>query len=335
MRKELKYDRTTESAAGFPKLYESGYQQGRIDAFDAWRKQGYVGLKELRARRLEIDVELEKYEAVSGGLKSLQDAWEHFGAFLGEGHGGDLALELERIEYSRIPKLLAALKAGSVGYMPDRDLLTDQRAAAATEKLAHECEKFIVNNSYKTMIKNKEELTDAEWHCPYNLSCFEFHMKANDKFLYFIVFMLDVDGEREFNIAVNVRQNGEDFWFLSGQSPDANVLPLAPTLIEEIRAICILLDADVVVKQQHRVAARINDQRGEIKDLPEYEFHTLQLRKSVRYEGTEIIGDEKRRSPRLHLRRGHWRRVGSYKTWVRWSVVGDATLGIVDKQYKA
>jgi hypothetical protein len=38
---------------------------------------------------------------------------------------------------------------------------------------------------------------------------------------------------------------------------------------------------------------------------------------------------------RLHLRRGHWRHFATYRTWIKWMMVGNPDLGFVDKEYRA
>ncbi len=306
----------------------------RERAFEAWRSVGYKNRHEIAAEIAVSNERLGHYQFQIDALDMLKDVHGQLGELLGINDGKDLSLKFERIETSRVPKFAAALREDKVGVLATKEFLAPKQAAGM-HKMAMECEKIIVNNSYKKMIENKEELQDAEWHCPYNLSCFEFHIEANKKFMYFIIFMLDVDETKEYRVAVNVRKGKRDLWALVQYDVLEEDFPLVPVLKDEIRAICILMDADVIVQKQHRIAARYNDQRRHTEDLPEYEFKTISLRRSVQYEGDDMGNEEKRRSPRLHLRRGHWRRVGSYKTWVRWSVVGNAALGVIDKQYRA
>lgn len=341
MRKELKYERTTESAASFPEMYRKGFDQGKLAALDVWQSEGYVSLKEMEAKRLGLETEIGKYEYQLDTLRRLKEMMEHVGGFIGVDDFSSLVLEFEPIQVSRIGKCLAASKAGLLISLENRAPLN---TFDSLKKTFVDCEKFIVNKSYHSFIENKDELNGADWVLPYEECCFEFHLKANGKYIYFIVFAADrSDIGKVFATFINYRRGKEDIWCAIGghgedgrriTNQDYEAFPLFDVLIREIRGISILLDAGVVVREQRRVAARLNDQSRKSVALPEYEFHVLKLRQSVRYEGAEIVNDEKRRSPRLHLRRGHWRRVGSYKTWVRWSVVGDARLGMISKTYE-
>ena len=96
-----------------------------------------------------------------------------------------------------------------------------------------------------------------------------------------------------------------------------------------IRGLCIALDAEVaeteVVRAQHAGMAKR-------ADLPEISHHVVSL--GARHR-TSTIGAGEGRGKRLHFRRGHWRHYETSKTWVRWTLVGDVSLGYVEKTYVA
>lgn len=101
---------------------------------------------------------------------------------------------------------------------------------------------------------------------------------------------------------------------------------------DQVRAACVALDAGVAVTiegaspPEKLNAKRLRNGRPQMKAL-----HVIDLAKRHR-QGARGDGDLARK--RLHFRRGHWRHYENTKTWVKWCLVGDPSLGFVDHHYR-
>lgn len=103
-------------------------------------------------------------------------------------------------------------------------------------------------------------------------------------------------------------------------------------IITQARAIAICLDADVVRADPIRAPTSLNAARIKQGKLPLYDYHVLSL--ANRRGAARLAPEHPGRRKRCHFRRGHWRHYESHKTWIRWMLVGDASLGFVDKDYR-
>jgi len=76
---------------------------------------------------------------------------------------------------------------------------------------------------------------------------------------------------------------------------------------------------------------KLNRKREKNRKLPFYEYYILKIAGGSR---SDSLGGGTHMSPRMHLRRGHPRRLQTGKiTWVRPCVVGNIKNGIIDKDY--
>lgn len=118
---------------------------------------------------------------------------------------------------------------------------------------------------------------------------------------------------------------------------NAMVQPLAELLARNIRAICIMLEAEVAQTEVIRVDAKLNKAREKRGKLPLSDYHVVSLtrreRALPRARG-ELDPDREIRHPRMHFRRGHWRHYQDHRTWIKWMLVGDPDLGIIEKHYR-
>lgn len=81
--------------------------------------------------------------------------------------------------------------------------------------------------------------------------------------------------------------------------------------------------------------AALNKKRKKTGKLPLFTYKTLHVLAGERSRThSRQDDDEARRSPRLHFRRGHVRRIGDGRiTWVQQCMVGNRRLGAVEKAY--
>jgi hypothetical protein len=65
-----------------------------------------------------------------------------------------------------------------------------------------------------------------------------------------------------------------------------------------------------------------------------FDYHRVDLSMRHRYAPLDDLANQnKRRSPRLHFVREHYRHFDNWKTRIPWHYRGDADLGFVDKEY--
>jgi hypothetical protein len=111
---------------------------------------------------------------------------------------------------------------------------------------------------------------------------------------------------------------------------------LVANLHDQIRAASIALEAEIAETEVERAPYKMNRLREKRGKLPLFDYHVVKLadRRRVSALPAELRDGEKRRSPRLHFRRGHWVHFPNHKTWRKWTLVGDPELGFVDKDYR-
>jgi hypothetical protein len=78
---------------------------------------------------------------------------------------------------------------------------------------------------------------------------------------------------------------------------------------------------------------KLQKKRKKKKKLPFFSYYILKIKTSKNYKNRGSGGIHA--SPRVHLRRGHIRRLDRYRTtWVQPCVVGDKSKGMVTKDYR-
>ncbi|HKM88832.1 MAG TPA: hypothetical protein VJX48_09530, partial [Xanthobacteraceae bacterium] len=105
----------------------------------------------------------------------------------------------------------------------------------------------------------------------------------------------------------------------------------------EIKAVCIALEAQIATTEVIRAPLKLNKarERGGKPPLPDYRVVQLTKRSTpLPLPTTGGPAAEKRQSPRLHFRRGHWAHFSNHRTWRKWTLVGDPDLGFIDKHYR-
>lgn len=102
----------------------------------------------------------------------------------------------------------------------------------------------------------------------------------------------------------------------------------------QVRAISVAIEAEVADAVPHALNAKRNARRIKNGLTPMVDYHVVKLAsRHMRAPSTQADGST-RRSPRLHFRRGHWANLRGIRTWRKWALVGDPSLGFIDKHYK-
>lgn len=106
--------------------------------------------------------------------------------------------------------------------------------------------------------------------------------------------------------------------------------------IHIVRRLLLALHCSNVRSVDNAPPAALNKKRAKQGKIPLYTYKTLHVLSGVRGGSHDQSADdaEAKRSPRLHFRRGHVRRIGDGRiTWVQQCMVGNRRLGVVEKAY--
>ncbi len=131
---------------------------------------------------------------------------------------------------------------------------------------------------------------------------------------------------------------------------------LTSYVVAQIRAVCIMLDSQVALSERQPVSAALNKSRVAKGKPPLRDHHVIRLSKRRRGEQDRTKGVSSGRHVRLHWRRGHWRHhdrvlesadpdvrlveipnesgIWTCKQWINCMLVGDESLGFVEKEYR-
>lgn len=220
----------------------------------------------------------------------------------------------------------------------DRFRLTDH-ILAPTEQFSSEIVKksevFVIQHDWASVLSNASEVCNSPFNLPYEVCAFCFRIGEKPC----VFFSAEVDTRIMLLPAVKLSR-----WVLLDmiyERFDGGWLCDVPEMRfkfvdragEQIRAACIALDAEVASADIQRHPHEGIVGKNSHLPLPTYRVVTLS-RQSPRHSAPNFSADTFSRKKRLHFRRGHWRHFTHFKTWIRWTLVGDPDLGFVDKEYR-
>lgn len=186
---------------------------------------------------------------------------------------------------------------------------------------------FLIEHDWSAAFAKATDFEDGEFPLPFANCAFEFTLSGRR------ILLLAAEGR----IAL-VSDIGEGFWFCSAWTTleDLGNSTRYRMVAQNVRALCIAMDAEIVVSQVVRAPHRLNLAREKQGKKPINDYHIINLAKRSRVTPLPSEGEhEARWHPRLHFRRGHWRHYDNHKTWIKWMLVGDPDLGFIDKEYRA
>jgi hypothetical protein len=196
---------------------------------------------------------------------------------------------------------------------------SDRDAALKNDNL-YEAHCFVVTRLYADVLEGAPE---GEFRLPYPVCAFQFTFDGRPV----IIVGSEEDDRIDFFSVAKVK----DTWALL-ELKDDEAGTLEKCMRDEIRALCIVLETEIAEETIIRAPHRLNAARVRRNRLPINDYSTIDLRQRHRYEA--MGSDERRSSPRLHFRRGHWRHYSGFKSWVRWTVAGDPSKGILFSEYR-
>lgn len=260
-------------------------------------------IKELEKDRDKTEKHIHFLEATEAGAEIVLD-WQ------------EQTPILEKNDCSRLHKLVAAHKANEIYFSDDSN-------AKSEDILFKDVHPFVVQNDWAKAFEGATDYAEGDINLPYSICAFEFRISA----LTVIVLALQPEGAPIACLGF-VEANG--IWFCDGKkAAEAGPFQFA---WNEIRAICIALEAEAAIHELQRAPAKLNRIREDEGKVPLYSYHVVKLSERHRASAKRFGGIHK--SPRLHFRRGHWRHFETHKTWIKWMLVGNPELGFVDKEYR-
>lgn len=120
-----------------------------------------------------------------------------------------------------------------------------------------------------------------------------------------------------------------------------NDLNLIPTdirpfifILTEMAAAIEVFSCSNIETIEHKPSEALNKSRIKKKKIPFFSYHTLHIKNTVS-KTDKTSSTTTHASPRLHLRRGHIRRLtNGSRIWVTQCLVGDKSKGFVGKDYR-
>lgn len=199
---------------------------------------------------------------------------------------------------------------------------------------------FIVQHDWAKAFSGATDYSGGEFHLPFEVCVFEFRISGKKV----VVPAFEVDGQIHLS-AITLSVGGwylpgfvarlsDGRWDITGQYDADQYAKVIYFVGEQIKAICVALEAQVADTNIVGIPERLNKARERAGKAPLADHHVIYLAHRHQHQGAATsTGVVTRR--RLHFRRGHWRHYSAeHKVWVRWTLVGDPDLGFVEKEYR-
>lgn len=191
---------------------------------------------------------------------------------------------------------------------------------------------FVVAHDWAAAFNNAKDYAGGEVRLPFEECVFEFAIGGRR-----VLAVCKVsEGEAHYIVCVRTAE----LWLMLEGGPllapaVVDEAPFSRLIRENIRAVCVALDAEVATTEPVRAPYRLNLTREKQGKLPINSFHIVSLARRSRAAPMPLDGEVPAHRVRLHFRRGHWRHYETHKTWIKWTMVGDPDLGFIDKHYRA
>jgi hypothetical protein len=273
-------------------------------------------LAEADKERVRIDANLCAMKGRNEKLREFLEALKEIQAWSDAG----IRLVLEANDCSRLHKMKEAMAQERVIDGGDKD-----NPAPISESIMNLQHTFVVKHNWAAAFEKAREF-GGEFRLPYDVCTFEFRLSGRTV----ILFCLQSETEQMFTSFIEAQNH----WYAPPFEKDKDECETwAKFLWDQVRAICIALDAEVATHTVIRAPYKLNEKREKQGKPKLLDFHVVDLARRHRVanpSGTMGGGGHKR----LHFRRGHWRHFETSKTWVKWCLVGNPDLGFIQKQYR-
>lgn len=184
---------------------------------------------------------------------------------------------------------------------------------------------FIVQHNWAEAFKNAGDYTEGSINLPFERCAFEFRITGKSVT---VLAQQDEGCEPSYRYYVECG----DIWLTDEKGVDTH--PSLMLARDVIKAISVALDAEVATHQIVRAPEKVNRRRDREGKEPFYSYHVVSLAHRSRVANPIGGVGGATTKKRLHFRRGHWRHYAAFKSWVRWTLVGNPDLGFIDKEYR-
>ena len=281
-------------------------------------------LKDLHAKRRDLEAQKRELEADIGYADRALEAIK----FIRDLDGATL----ERPTATFSHHLRGALRRG--------DFINIQRERRKNEgndyetQIFAEAKYFLVQHDWAAAFRGATDYEDGEYRLPFEICVFEFKIGG----CRIVVPAIENDGAIKITPMIETPVGWAVVGYVfdlsdrSGDKREGREFSLLRLLLDQVRAVCIALDAEVADTVLNETPERLNRAREKAKKPPISDHHVIYLSRR-RHDGHDT-SDGTGAKRRLHFRRGHWRHYEDHRTWIRWTLVGNPDLGFVEKEYR-
>lgn len=261
---------------------------------------------ELKTVKQERDELLRKMAHSERAIEALEDLNEAWPIRSKTDDYEDRDVRVEPNDVSRLHRLIQAIKAREVY---DNRLPDDVCLAPPPPDVVP----FVISEDWPRLIGKQE----GDFILPFDRCAFEYRFSGRTV----IICAAQEEGQSPEGVVFAESKSGT--WVVVG--------PMANDWLEHVRAACVVLEAEVAERKVIRAPHALNVKRQKAGKQPLLDFHVVNLKDRHRAKAGESVPTGHRK--RLHFCRGHWRHLEGRKTWIRWCLKGDASLGMVLKEY--
>jgi hypothetical protein len=276
-------------------------------AVDPRHKDRITKFTRLQIKRLEQARDQREFFAKR--LEEAKVAARGYKAWVGQ------EIKFQRPAHSGLHRLIQAQKDTRVFYSNNAPgYVNDLKSTLTVDKAVP----FVIEHNWAAVIdtaKITENSDSVDAPLPFDETVFEF--KANN--VHIIVYQSE-------HTSATFAEFG-DFWFCAAG--------VAPDVADQVKAICIMLDAEVAVTEQIRTPEKQNKHRIAHGKVPLRDYHIVSLARRKRSDPNPFLDpDREFTRKRLHLVRSHLRHYPTHTTRIPWHLRGDPDLGYIDKEYR-
>lgn len=251
---------------------------------------------------------------------------------------------LQRPNGSAFHRLSDAINSGQIKIIAGRFGVKNGKIAEGAE--IGQLQSFVVEHDWAKAFEGATDFEGGEIQLPYERVCFEFMISGKrvcallsekyDPMRLCPVIETKCAGWVLPQFVYDKTEGGIEPSKFGRAGGNSGLDAMRSLIFSQIRAVCISLDAEVATTEIVRAPHKLNRAREKLGRAPLVDYHVVRLAHRSRAASLPDASGEhdKRTSPRLHFRRGHWRHFANHKSWVRWQLVGNPDLGFIDKEYR-
>jgi hypothetical protein len=333
--------------------WESEFARGRAEGY-AEAASAFSGLTPSEARRKvrSLRKEIKQHDR---SLKDTRGELDNVAALLVAAEDlsrwSESFLTFQRPARRFFGELREAVYSGAFLDMNDWKRRTS--AEEYEQELFADANVFVIEHDWWSAVNKAEDFDQGSFRLPFDICIFEFVISGKPVIALTVNYGELVDDPSKNEILMQIATKSLVGWTLSGtiysntggawESRGRHLIDgqtgpilnnngynLIRIIGDQIKAACVALEAEIAIANVVRLPGTAAPH--ERVPFPPVEYRVISLRRKAR--PPELPSGEGRKGKRLHFRRGHWRHLPNFKTWVRWTMVGDPDLGFIEKEYR-